>query len=472
MSGIILEPKQSLVFTTKAKFIGFGGQAGGGKSLTIRALTIAMAMEVPEMQIYVIRKSLVQLRQGFMQGPTGYPALLHDLIESGHVRINYTELKITFWNKAVIILKQLADEHDLDSFLGLEVNFACFDEATTLKPEHIRAVLGRLRTGSLKVPDKWKHKGAGALLCTNPGGPSHDLFKKWFINKAPPMTEFVADEEFGGGLSMFIPCSLWENPHLDQEDYAAKLKAAGDPTRVRQLLYGDFDAGISGFFSDAFKREKNVIPDFKLPEDWVIERSYDPGYSSPFGYVLIARVKGQNEVTFADGTTRHFPNGSRIVYREWYGYNGKDENVGLKWTHEEIAQTMRDKEEGWGLKGRIRPGRADWKIWDGELNVYSVYEKHGVTFIKADKAKGSRTAGALKMRRMMFAAHTEPAEEPGLYFVASCIHCISTIPSLPADPSNPDDVVTEGVPDHLYDAVRYSIMGEAKQMVVVKTVGL
>ena len=147
-------------------------------------------------------------------------------------------------------------------------------------------------------------------------------------------------------------------------------------------------------------------------------------------------------------------------------------NVGLRWTHEEIAATMKAKEEEWGLKGRVRPGRADWKIWDGELNVYSVYEKHGVTFMKADKAKGSRTAGALKMRRMMFAAHKEPLEEPALFFVDKCVHCISTIPTLPADPSNPDDVVTEGVPDHLYDAVRYSIMSEPQALKVVATSGL
>jgi hypothetical protein len=215
-----------------------------------------------------------------------------------------------------------------------------------------------------------------------------------------------------------------------------------------------------------------VIPDFELPKDWRCYRAYDPGFSSPFGYVIMTKVKGQNEVEFVDGSKKTIPNGSWIVYREWYGYNGKDTNVGLRWTHEEIVEVMSEKEMSWGLKGRVLPGKADWKIWDGELNVYGVYEKANIRFTKADKAKGSRKAGALKMRRMMFNACDTPIEKPALFFVDKCVHCIATIPTLPTDPDDPDDVVTEGVPDHLYDAVRYQVMSDEKQMVVVQTKGL
>lgn len=467
-----LTEKQSLVITSDARYCGFGGQAGGGKSLTIRAFSIMLAMEIPNIQIYVIRKSLVQLRQGFMLGPTSYPILLQEFIKSGHVRINHSELKVTFWNGATIILKQLADAHDEASFLGLEVNYCFADEFTTMEERYLRAVVGRLRTGSLKVPDKWKNKVPGATFCTNPGGPSHEFFKKWFLSKAPPMEIFEADEEFGGGKSIFIPCSLWENPHLDQEEYAKTLKAVGDPVRIRQLLYGDFDAGATSFFAGAFSREKNVIPDFPIPKSWEVYQSFDPGFSSPFGYVITAYVKGENTVQMSNGTERYFPNDSIIVYREWYGWNGKDNNVGLRLHPSEIAQEIKARIDAWGLSGRVRPGRADINLWNAETNAAQEFEKHGIRFIKADKRPGSRIFGAQRMRKLMASASDEPLEKPALFFVEKCVKCIETIPTLEADESNPDDVVTDNVPDHLYDALRYQITTDKMKAGFVKTSGL
>jgi len=72
---------------------------------------------------------------------------------------------------------------------------------------------------------------------------------------------------------------------------------------------------------------------------------------------------------------------------------------------------------------------------------------------------------------LMFAAHEETLEKPALFFVEDCVHCISTIPDLPTDPKNPDDVVTDGVPDHLYDALRYEVMSELYTVGLMKVVG-
>jgi len=468
---LTLTEKQALVFTSEAKFIGFGGQAGGGKSVTIRAYSIALAMEVPNIQVYVIRKSLVQLRQGFMQGTTGYPALLSELIDAGYVKINYTALTITFWNGSVIVLKQLADNHDVDSFLGLEANFACFDEASTLDEDHIRAVLGRLRLGSLKVPDKWKHKLPGALLCTNPGGPAADFFKRWFIEKSAPMTVFNADEEFGSGKSIFIPCSLWENPYLEHQEYANNLKAVGDPIRIRQLLYGDFDVGAAAFFSGSFKREHNVVPDFKVPEDWTLQRALDPGFSAPYAYLLCARVKGQNTVTMPDGTEKYFPNDSVVIVKEIIGWNGKDYNIGLRQTHDEVATIIREKEEIWGYRKRIRPGAADSALWNAEMGADKIYAKYGVTFTKADKKAGSRMIGLQRMRAMFAAAYDVPVEKAGLYIMQDCIYTIATITKIETDPRNRDDVDTQSF-DHAIDCARYFVNDKPKSIGYAKVTGL
>jgi len=468
---LTLTEKQALVFSSQAKYVGFGGQAGGGKSLTIRAFSVAMAMEVPDMQIYVVRKSLVQLRQGFMQGTTGYPAILKDFIESGHVKINYTALTITFWNGSVIVLKQLADNHDVDSFLGLEVNYAFFDESSTIEEEFIRAVLGRLRLGSLSVPDKWKTRLPGAMLCTNPGGTSADFFKRWFIEKAAPMKVFEADVEFGKGTSIFIPCSLWENPYLEHEEYANNLRAVGDPIRIRQLLYGDFDVGAAAFFSGAFKREFNTVPDFTVPSDWGLYRAFDPGFSAPYAYLLCARVKGQNTVTLPDGTEKYFPNDSVVVVKEIVGWDGKDYNVGLRQTHDEVAAIVREKEELWGYRRRVRPGAADSALWNAEMGADKIYAKYGVVFTRADKKAGSRMIGLQRMRAMFAAAHETPAEKQGLYIMQDCLYTIATITKIETDARNRDDVDTTSF-DHAIDALRYFCNDKPKTIGKARVTGI
>ena len=468
---IELTEKQTICFQTTANEVFYGGAASGGKTFLNKVLSIAIATQVPGAQIAIMRNTSKNLKKNYFLGSMSIPELLAEQIKAGIVKINYTDMVVNFDNGSAIHFMHA--EHvqtAIENLQGLEFALIIFDEAALIAQEIIIHSKSRLRLGSLKINDPfWAERLPRLQLTSNPGGISHQYLKEQYINPAPPMTEFVDDY---GKRKLFIPAFAKDNPNVDHEAYDRELQSMGDPLKYKQLAEGDWDAGGATFFGDAFKRNKNVIPDFKLPEDWKLYRSYDPGYSSPFAYLITAKVKGQNLVEFPDGTKRYFPNDSVIVYREWYGYDGKDMNTGIKWDHKDIAETMKAKEEDWGLLGKVQPGRADWKIWDGELNVYSDYEKQGIRFIKADKAKGSRVAGALKMRRMMFAAHEEPAEQPGLYFVDKCVCCIATIPSLPTDPSNPDDVVTEGVPDHGYDALRYQIMSADKGISIIKVNGL
>ena len=472
MKEIKLTEKQTLMFTTTVNELAWGGAASGGKTYGNKILSISVAEQVPGAQIAILRNTSKNLKKNFFMGSGSIPDILEDHIKMGWVKINYSDMVVN-WPETGSAIHFMHCEHvetAIENLQGLEFALIIFEEAALIHPDIIRHAKSRLRLGGLKIESNfWKERLPRLQLTSNPGGIAHQYIKEQFIDPAPPMQEFV--DEYGK-RKLFIPAFAKDNPHVDHESYDRELRSMGDPIKYKQLAEGDWSAGSATFFGDSFKRSKNVIPDFKLPEDWKVYRSYDPGYSSPFGYIITAKVKGQNTVKLNDGTEFYFPNDSVIVYREWYGYDGKDMNVGLRWTHDEIAETMKAKEDDWGLLGRVLPGRADWKIWDGELNVYSEYEKRGIRFIKADKAKGSRVAGALKMRRMMFSAHEEPLEKPGLFFVDKCVHCISTISSLPTDPSNTDDVITEGVPDHLYDALRYQIMSEDKSISIVNVVGL
>jgi len=468
---ITLTEKQSLVFQTTVNELFWGGAASGGKTFVNKVLATAVCMAIPNAQVAILRNTSKNLKKNYMMGNASLPQILADNIKEKSVSINYSDMVINFDNGAAIHMMHA--EHiptTIENLQGLEFVLIIVDEAALISSEIIGHCPSRLRLGSLKIEDPfWAARLPRLQLTSNPGGISHGFLKGEYIDPAPAMTEFVNE---AGHRCMFIPAFAKDNPHVDHVAYDKQLKSMGDDVKYAQLGEGDWNAGGAAFFADAFKKEKNVIPDFDVPKEWRITRAYDPGYSSPFGYVIVARVKGSNHVIFKDGTTRYFPNDTIIVYREWYGYaGGKKMNEGLRWQHDEIAGTMREKEEGWGLRGRVRAGRADWKIWDGELSVIDEYTSRGINFVKADKAKGTRTAGALKMRSLMFAAHEETLERPALFFVDRCIHCISTIPDLPADPKNPDDVVTDGVPDHLYDALRYEVMSELYSVGTMKVVG-
>jgi len=468
-----LTEKQSLVFMTDANEVFAGGAASGGKTFVNKMLAITVAEQVPGAQIAILRNTSKNLKKNYFQGNESIPSILYEKIKEKKVVVNYTDMIVT-WVETGSVIHFMHAEHietTIENLQGLELVLVIIDEASLIHKKIINHSKTRLRVGSLKIEsDFWKARLPRLQLTSNPGGISHNYLKQRYINPSPPGTAFI--DEFGKKL-LFVPFGARENPHIDYEAYERELRSTDDPVKYAQLAEGDWDAGGATFFGDAFKRTKNVIPDFVVPEDWRIYRTYDQGYSSPFGFVILVRVKGQNTIKMADGTTRTFPNDSVIVYREWYGYNGKDMNVGLRWVHEDIADMMKIKEEEWGLAGRVRPGRADWKLWEGETKLHdTVYSKRGIRFVKADKAKGSRVAGALKMRKLMFAAHDEYLEKPALFFVDKCVHCIATIPELPTDPDNPDDVVTEGVPDHLYDAIRYEVASPTRQAFYGKVTGL
>ena len=469
-----LTPKQTEIYMAVADEIFAGGSASGGKTFINKVLAIAVAEQVPGIQIAILRNTTKNLIKNYFMGTYSFPDLLRDSVKAGKVRINTHPDLTVKWNDTGSAIHLMHAEHvatTVENLTGIEFGLIIVDEASLIDSAIINFAKSRLRIGSLKIEsDFWRARLPRLQLTSNPSGISHTFLKKTYIDPAVPGQVFV-DEN--GTRKLFIPFGARENPHIDYEAYERQLKAMGDPIKYKQLALGDWDTGASTFFGDAFIRSKNVIPDFDVPADWRVTRGYDPGYSSPFGYVIMLKVKGQNDVTFKNGTKKYFPNDSIIVYREWYGCDPKDDTVGLKWLHPEIADGMREREEIWGLKGRVKAGRADWKIWEAELNVLSEYTKRGITFIKADKHKGSRTTGALKMRELMFAAHVEPLEKPALFFVDKCTYSIETIPSLPTDPDNPDDVVTLGVPDHLYDSIRYNLAVNSNSGVAVgKTTGL
>lgn len=485
---IKLTEKQSQVFTNKARTVLAGGSAGGGKSLLIRALAIQFCLAVPGLTFYIFRSSAPQLRSTFFEGGLSFPALLSEMIEQGHVRINHNEMIIKFThNGSVIKHRHMSTLNDADDIQGVELAACAVDEASIMPEALLRWMVGRRRIGSLEIPEMvlvddpdpekrimLADKFPFMLLTSNPGSVSGAFLKKWFIDPAPPMTEFISDPDFGADRSIYLPFGMKDNPHLDA-DYEKTLLAIGDPVKIRQMRDGDWSAQSATLMGHAFSRYLNIIkaPD-KQKENFDIYRSFDHGFSAPAAVVWIGVAKEKIVLTMTDGKQKLFPRGTKVLLREWYICDAKNTAKGLRYSATEIAKGILEREESqWGVRV-VKPGPADNAIFTmlSESSIGAEMAAAGVRFTKSDKRPGSRALGWARMMDLFKAAHEDSVEKSCLLFVDDCIHSIRTVPDLPTDPKKPDDCLSDGE-DHLADAIRYAVASDkVNKISTVQVIGL
>lgn len=457
-------------------------------SMLIRATAIQFCMLIPGLTFYIFRSSAPQLRSTFFEGGASFPAMLSDMIAAGFVKINYNELTIKFtYNDSQIKLRHMARISDADDIQGVELAAVAVDEGSIMPEILLRWMVGRRRLGSLVVPDvvlvdnpdpskriMLADKMPFMLITSNPGNVSGSFLKRWFIDPAPPMKEFVSDPDFGGDRTIYIPFGMKDNPHLDA-DYEKTLLAIGDPVKIRQMRDGDWEASSDTLMGYAFKRSKNVCKTIQKNDfdKFDIIRCFDYGFSSPAACAWIGTLKEGHELEMTFGDKKFFPRGTKVVLREWQVAKHDKPDEGLRYSEKELADGILSKEDSWGLRGKVKIGPGD--VYDrktGENSIGDEMAKHGVKFTMPWKSKNSRSIGWSRMCTMMLEAHKDVVERPALLFGEDCLHAIRTIPALPPDPNNPDDCVTDGVDDHMPDAIRYGISDSKKQAGRVATKGL
>ena len=137
-------------------------------------------------------------------------------------------------------LERPGDEYRYQS---TEFQFIGFDELTQFTEKQYRYLFSRLRrTHAVDLPLRMRS-------ASNPGGIGHEWVRERFIDAEGLMENRI-----------FIPASLPDNPHLDQEAYISSLNQL-DPITRQQLLLGDWSARQPG---NLFKREWFLIVD-ELP---------------------------------------------------------------------------------------------------------------------------------------------------------------------------------------------------------------
>lgn len=456
-----LHAKQRLAYETPATEVLYGGAAGGGKSYVFRRAAINWCKLIPGLQVYIFRREFADLFKNHMEGTGSFPELLREQSLSGQVKIVWSKNQIRFRNGSVIHLCHCQHEKDVYGYQGAEIHVLMIDELTQWSWKMYLYLRGRVRLGGLQVP-AWLADRFPRILCgANPGGIGHNAVKAAFIDNAPPLEIVRMPKKEGGMLRQFIPAKLEDNPTLtdNDPDYEHRLEGLGDPALVRAMREGDWDIVSGGMFDDLWRRDVHVLKPFEIPSSWRVDRSFDWGSSKPFSVGWWAESDG-TVATMPDGTKRHFPRGTLFRIGEWYGWDGKNPDVGTKMTAADVGRGIVKRETAAGIRARVKPGPADSQIWVSEPGVESTgdtLKKNGAAFVEADKRPGSRKVGWEAMRRLLEASAATPMEEAGLFVFDTCTQFIRTVPTLPRSDRDTDDVETKAE-DHIADEARYRIM--------------
>lgn len=402
-----------------------------------------------------------------------------------------------------LLFRTLDSEKDYWGYHGHEYSFIGWNELTkyakpdlydmmmstnrsSFKPENYpKTIDGDVynATGQVVFVDA-KHKKATRYLLPsiplevfstcNPYGAGHGWVKRRFIDPAPygeiikreiKVIDPATKKETTVTKTQVTIFGSWlENIYLDPT-YIATLQSEKDKNRRKAWLSGNWDIVAGGAFDDVWEKSVHVVPRFKVPVSWRVDRSFDWGSTHPFSVGWWAEANGEEALVYTATGVQRFcpPPGTLIQIYEWYGCEEPGTNIGLKLSATAIAKQIIEIEialmqAGW-IDVQPWPGPADNQINNvNEVDVESIADKMakcGVKWTPSDKSPGSRINGMQLVRDRLEASMK--GEGQGIYFMECCRASISLLPVLPRDAKKLDDVDTKAE-DHAYDMTRYRVL--------------
>lgn len=416
----------------------YGGAVFGGKS---DFLLGDFAQDVPRpygphWHGILFRKSYKQLEELISRSKEIYPQWFPGCYWSGSSK----EIeKAWIWpHGATLKMRHMDSDDDWQEYWGHSYTWIGWDELgnwASSKPYLM--MKARLRSAQAKIPNLRIRASA------NPGGPGHQWVKAYFgIDRWPLGGQIFEADDGSGSKRLYVKARLSDNRIGMTNDprYESRLEGLGSKEFVRALKDGDWNIIAGAYFSE-FDAERHICDPVELPQWWPRIRMMDWGSAKPF-CVLWAAV--------SDGSMPQFARGALVIYREWYGWNGKP-NEGCKMTAGEVGAGIRQRDGEEKIADEVLDPAAFAR--DGGP---SIAERMDLGFRRADNSRVGRN-GAMGGWDQVRERLKGREGRPMLVLFKTCIHLIRTLPALQHDPLNAEDVDTDGE-DHAPDALRYGCM--------------
>lgn len=424
----------------------------------MRVAAISMAYDCPGIQIYLFRRNFPDLEKNHIHGESGLLALMGDWFERKFVKYNASKHIFEFANGSMIFLCHLASKRDLQNYQGAEIHMLLLDEATQFEEDEYRYLRARVRLGGWRPPERWADRLPRVLMSANPGGVGHYWIKSGFVDARPEMEIARMDSAEGGMLRQYIPARLSDNPSMDI-DYASKLSGMGNPELVKAWLDGDWNV-VAGTALEMLNKKTHSVRRFPVPYHWTRIMSMDWGTAKPFAVVWAAVAEGGVTIKAKTPEQRDvfIPDGALVLYREYYGWNGK-EDTGCRMTSTEVAQEIIKREQDEKIDYRVGDS-AMWAQTDGPSPQENMYRATNGKFILRQAIK-DREMNYLEMRQRI---KGDEDGNPMIFIMDDLVHWWRTLPTLQLDETNPEKGPDSRLEDHLYDATAYLVRSRPFKM--------
>ncbi len=346
------QPRQLEFMRCKARFVGYGGARGGGKSWALRAKLIGMCCKHSGLKCLIIRQTYSDLLSNHIEQ---MKEILAECIAEKKVRYDSEQHCFEFWNGSTIKCSYCACKADTKHFQGIDYDIIALDEATQHE-EYVFDELCACLRGRTHLPKR-------IYMTCNPGGIGHEWVKRLFITK-----EYKPDEDPNDFA--FIK-SLATDNDFNGKEYMKMLNRLPEPLRSA-WRDGNWDTFVGQYFPewDLPSLETDIT---EIPEHWNISMSIDYGLDC-FAPIWYATDE----------------NGIDYIIKE---YSAKDIII------PEAARIINEIESSLNIENRRIRRFAPPDLWNRKsntgLSTIDMFRQCGINFIKADN---NREAGWLAIK--------------------------------------------------------------------------
>jgi len=249
-------PKQAEAHGLKAKYRGFCGGWGNGKTSWGCVETFARLMEFPGTRAIVARKTRPELKSTswdmLLNGDPGHPNAWTGIPTQAIANINKSDLIIELRNGSIIYGLPLDDPKKIENY---NLGFFWIDQAEEIEEDIFLKFHGRLRQ---KIGPR------EGILTFNPAG--HNWLWKRFFDPNRPL-KWIPNYKS-------VEATTYDNPTLP-EDYIDQFEGLPE-SWIQRFVLGSHEVFVGQIFTD-FDPEVHIVQPFRIPYAWPRWCCIDPG---------------------------------------------------------------------------------------------------------------------------------------------------------------------------------------------------